>query len=254
MTHLSDDDLTLIALGEAESNAAHLAHLEACSRCDAELAALTRLVNVGRTLGGVDLVQPPDAVWAGIHSQLALSDGLRDVPREQRLPFALTSVDQPVGSSPTGREPRKLRPVRRRALVGLVAAAALVVGLIAGAVGTSLLTRPADPLVVADAVLEPFPGWDASGSARVEESTTGALQIVVDMSAPDGGLREVWLLDPETSGLISLGLMSGTSGAFSLPAELDLERYSVVDISQEPDDGNPAHSGDSIVRGALRAT
>ena len=252
MTHLDDDDLTLIALGEAEPDAAQLAHVTTCSRCDAELAALTRLVGIGRSLGGADLVQPPDAVWGGIHAELGLSEELRDVPREQRRPFAHTAVDQPVRTSPTGRRAR--RPVRRRALVGLVAAAALVVGLIAGVVGTSLLTRTADPRVVAEAELEPFPGWQATGSARVEEDAEGSVQIVVDMSAPDGGLREVWLLDPETSGLISLGLLSGASGSFSLPAELDLERYSVVDVSQEPDDGNPAHSGDSIVRGDLRTT
>lgn len=136
----------------------------------------------------------------------------------------------------------------------MVAAASLVVGLIAGIAGASLLSRPTDPRVVAEAELEPFPNWQASGTARIEEESSGAQQVVVDLAAPDGGLREVWLIDPETSGLVSLGLLSGANGTFSLPDELDLERYSVVDVSQEPDDGNPAHSGDSIVRGELRRT
>ena len=92
-----------------------------------------------------------------------------------------------------------------------------------------------------------------SGSARVEEDASGARDVVVDLSAPGDGLREVWLIDPETSGLVSLGLLSGASGTFSIPSNIDLGRYSVVDVSEEPDDGNPAHSGDSIVRGQLSA-
>jgi hypothetical protein len=36
-----------------------------------------------------------------------------------------------------------------------------------------------------------------------------------------------------------------------IPESVDLARYSVVDISAEPVDGDPTHSGDSIVRGAL---
>ena len=32
---------------------------------------------------------------------------------------------------------------------------------------------------------------------------------------------------------------------------VDLDEYSIVDISVEPIDGDPAHSGDSIVRGQL---
>jgi anti-sigma-K factor RskA len=124
---------------------------------------------------------------------------------------------------------------------------------VAGAVGTSLFSRPNDPRLVAQADLEPFPNWDASGSARVEEETSGARHIVVDLSAPNDGLTEVWLIDPDTSGLISLGLLSGREGRFALPEDLDLARYSVVDVSLEPDDGNPAHSGDSIVRGELQS-
>jgi hypothetical protein len=254
MTHLDDDELALYALGEAQPDAAHLAHLQACSRCEAERAALARLVGVGRTLGDVELVQPPDDVWKSIHEELGLSPALSGVPREQRPSRQeAPAVRRHVGSA-TARKTYRRRAIRRGAAVGLIAAASLGVGLVAGIVGTSLFSRPSEPRVVAEAELEPFPNWQASGSARIEEDTSGAQHVVVDVSAPDGGLREVWLLDPETSGLISLGLLSGPTGTFSLPADVDLDRYSVVDISQEPDDGNPAHSGDSIVRGELRST
>lgn len=243
MMHPDDDELALFAFGDAGPNPEQREHLRTCARCEAELAALSRLVGVGRTLGNTEIARPPDSVWENIHSELGLSPELRDVPREQR-PTRRDVV--PAG--------RRRRPARRGILLGVIAAASLVTGLVAGIVGTSILTRPADPRVLAEAELEPFPDWQASGTARVEEATPGAQRIVVDLSAPVEGLREVWLIDPETSGLISLGLLSGSSGTFALPADLDLERYSVVDVSQEPDDGNPAHSGDSIVRGALRSS
>lgn len=254
MNHLDDDELTSISFGESTPDASQREHLRTCSRCDAELTARTRLVGVGRSLRDVEIVQPPDNVWNGIHSALGLSPDLAAVPREpaQAAPVPLDAPHD-VGR-PAARGGRGGRSIRRRGTMALVAAAALVVGLVAGIAGASFLNRPENTRLVAEAELEPFPGWSASGSARVEEGTSSARRIVVVMSGPDEGLREVWLIDPETSGLISLGLLSGASGTFALPDDVDLGKYSVVDVSQEPDDGNPAHSGDSIVRGALRGT
>ena len=74
-----------------------------------------------------------------------------------------------------------------------------------------------------------------------------------DTQVSAGGFREVWLLTPDVSGLISVGTLEGTSGRFDLPDGLDLDEFSVVDVSEEQFDGNPAHSGDSIVRGPLGA-
>lgn len=239
MTHLDDESLALFALGDDSPDATQREHLATCSRCEAEVASLTRLVSIGRTSRGVEIVQPPASVWNGIHAELGLSDELADVPRET--------------TTPTTEEPDAVvRPIRRpRATSWWLVAAALVVGVAAGALGSSLISPSDDPTVLAEAVLEPFPDWPASGSARVEENADGSREVVVDLSAPSGGLREVWLIDPDTSGLVSLGLLSGTTGTFSLPADLDLSRYSVIDVSDEPDDGDPAHSGNSIVRGPL---
>jgi hypothetical protein len=38
---------------------------------------------------------------------------------------------------------------------------------------------------------------------------------------------------------------------FVLPENLDVGEFPVVDVSNEPIDGDPTHSGDSIVRGVL---
>lgn len=91
---------------------------------------------------------------------------------------------------------------------------------------------------------------------RVEESADGRRSVVVDLEAqtsPTTGLREVWLLKADASGLVSTGFLEGASGRFTIPANVDLSQYSLVDVSAEPADGDPAHSGDSIVRGQLYA-
>lgn len=248
MTHLDDDKLIPYALGEETPDAGARDHLQICSRCADELAALERLVIAGRTVGDVELVRPPDSVWQAIHSELGLPPELRH--SVVAAPVEPAATDSPSAARDHSHRPH--RPRRRRwTPTVLLAAASLVVGVVAGIVGAGMLSAARESRTVAETELEPFPGWEASGSARVEEDSSGTRRIVVDLTAPGGELTEVWLLDPETSGLVSLGLLSGESGAFALPENIDLSRYSVVDVSREPDDGNPAHSGDSIVRGQL---
>ena len=147
-------------------------------------------------------------------------------------------------------------PARRRRPWLPIAAAACAAGIVGGiAAGAwwQSTRAPAPEPVIAEAQLDALPGWTASGSASVEEAADGRRDVVVDLSANDSGdgLREVWLLTADASGLVSLGLLDGPTGRFSIPAGVDLAEYPVVDVSAEPADGNPAHSGDSIVRGTL---
>jgi hypothetical protein len=79
------------------------------------------------------------------------------------------------------------------------------------------------------------------------------VQVTLDAVVDDGVAREVWLLTENVDGVISLGFLSGSEGQFVVPASVDLTKFSIVDISAEILDGDPAHSGDSIVRGALGA-
>jgi hypothetical protein len=65
------------------------------------------------------------------------------------------------------------------------------------------------------------------------------------------GYHEVWLLDADANKLVSLALLRGTHGRFALPPGVNIATYPVVDVSIEPADGNPAHSGNSVVRGRL---
>jgi hypothetical protein len=110
------------------------------------------------------------------------------------------------------------------------------------------------PTAIAAAVLDAFPDHaDAVGTAEVDEDRGGArsLTVTLDGDGESDDYREVWLIRNDGAALISLGVLEGSRGVFSIPAGVDLAEYGLVDISFEPVDGDPAHSGDSIVRGQL---
>ncbi|WP_231384029.1 anti-sigma factor [Cellulomonas sp. URHD0024] len=240
---MDDDALALLALGEQVASPTELVHLEGCERCTDELAALRAVVDLARSAGAdTALVAPAPEVWERVADEL-------DLTPQARALAAQGPSTNPVVSIGTRRRPRS------RATPWVAAAAA--VGLVVGGAGVWWWTTRAEPVtVLATATLEPLPGWQATGSAVVETSPDGSRVLVVDLSksmtSPDA-FQEVWLLTPDVSGLVSVGNLDGATGRFDLPSGLDLTKYSVVDVSQEAIDGNPAHSGDSIVRGPLRA-
>ncbi|MEL4319666.1 anti-sigma factor [Leifsonia sp. YIM 134122] len=242
--HLDDGTLALLALGDAEPDAVQRSHLSSCERCSSELDDLRRTVSIARSSRDVELLAPPPRVWESISAELGLGLSSPAV-----APDAAPDAATPAPASVTGRRPRSTGFARWWP----VAAAALVVGVLAGVAGAVLWPTPSAD-VIAEAALDPLPTWNASGTARLEESDSGSTRdLVVDLDAPSGtDLREVWLIDPATNGLVSLGQLAGASGRFTVPNGIDLEQFSVVDVSDEPADGNPAHSGDSIVRGELR--
>ena len=67
------------------------------------------------------------------------------------------------------------------------------------------------------------------------------------------GYREVWLIDANVEGMVSLGILDGSSGQFVIPDGVEVGDFPIVDVSWEPLDGDPTHSGDSIVRGQIEA-
>jgi hypothetical protein len=280
--HVDPEVLALVALGEPAADDDARAHLSTCAQCADEVAALAEVVLVGRSgTHGETLVTPPPAVWDRIRDELGLPAEL--VPTD---PSAQATADDPAGGAGApARAERAPRPVaapgsdapapthepgadarvvdlaaRRRRRVPWVAAAAaagLVVGGAGGALWVDRVRDEAAAQVLAQVVLDPFPGWSATGDAVVEEAPDGTRTLVVsvedDGGVDDGGYREVWLIDTDVTRLVSLGVLDGPQGRFTIPAGLDLTDFPVVDVSEEQFDGDPAHSGDSIVRGILPA-
>jgi anti-sigma-K factor RskA len=186
----------------------------------------------------LELTEPPSDVWAGIERTLA----------------ELSDHPAPVVSLAERRRHRLVRP--------LLAAVAVSGLLIAGAVVLST-RNDGEPFVVANAELEYDPanfdplGASARATVSLVEDADGLAITIDDAELPtdltESADLELWLIEPDADGnvadLVSLGIVEGDT--FAVPAGYDPALYSVVDISVEPRDGDDAHSGRSILRGAL---
>ncbi|WP_313355266.1 anti-sigma factor [Microbacterium sp.] len=249
MSHLDDEQLALLALGESMASVADCAHLRECAVCAAELRELTRTVTIARTaVDGAELETPPQRVWAAIAAEVGVASAAEGDDADA------DELAAPAGRTETDRGGHRPRRPRRRAVFALAAAIVLIAGIGLTAWGAA---RTSAPTVLADATLSAFPTHaGASGSADLERARDGALSLVVTTTIPPAaaGYREVWLIRGDGGALISLGVLDGSSGTFAVPADIDFGEYRLVDISAEPADGDPAHSGDSIVRGELRGT
>jgi hypothetical protein len=255
MSHLDADRLSLIALGEPATDEER-AHLDECDECALELAELEYTVIVGRSTVAVgELEAPPERVWAGIVDELGLGATDRMPTTGGMSTAAGPDAAAPAASVPADEgAPATPAPARKRRGISVLFALAASIALIVAAVGTWTLVRETQPVEIAAATLDAFPAHpDASGTAVIVEKADGARQVEVDLEDAESsdGFREVWLITEDASALVSLGVLEGSTGVFPVPDDIDLREYVLVDVSQEPADGDPTHSGDSIVRGEL---
>jgi len=250
MQHLHDDALALLALGE-DPTAEEAAHLEGCGQCRTEISGYGRVVKAGRSAVPSGSVPPP-AVWAGIHEALGLDPSLSRDPLEDQQP---SSREEPQADpAPAGAaRPISLADERRRRRGTKWLAAAAGAAVIAGAATWGVVNGlTPEPEVLASVPLEPLPSYSEEGTATVDLLPDGERELVITSSSSDAeGYREVWLISPDITSMVSLGEMDGTEARLKIPDGLDLSAYPIVDISDEPLDGNPEHSGKSILRGQL---
>jgi anti-sigma-K factor RskA len=256
--HCDPDQLALAALSEPlpDDDAAHLA---GCPQCQAEVDSLRRAVDVLSvpSLGSpAPAVPPPPRVWDAI----AASTGVAVAPRVHAAapePGGVPGVPPaPVGAGPdvpvdlpSRRRRGGSRPSRR----WLAVAAALLVGAGIGG-GVAALARDPDSggAVVAETALDPLSGNDASGSATVR-AEGGSRVLAVDLQAPalEDAYYEVWLMESNAQLMVPVGVLHAGDTVLPLPDGLDLRAYPLVDVSVEPLDGVPTHSGLSVARGQL---
>ncbi|HTI35099.1 MAG TPA: anti-sigma factor [Miltoncostaea sp.] len=192
-----------------------------------------------------DAVERMRPVVEGLHAMPSL--GWPDADRVEPPPLP----PLPGLAAPSRARWRPGRPA-----VALLGAAALAIGVVIGAVlvdrggdeantGASLaLTRLGEA------------GPMARGEARVVDGASDTLQVTVSGLPPSGAgsLYELWLLDGPDR-LLSLGSFRvPTSGRVEVdvPLPVPVGEFRFIDVSREPDDGNPAHSGDSVLRGPTR--
>jgi anti-sigma-K factor RskA len=231
--HLDPEVLALIALGERPGGpdeiAAAEAHLAGCGACRSEVDELGAIARTARDSGAAaPLVAPPAEVWDAVQAQLA--------------------GDEPAA-------PVVALAPRRRRWIPLTAAASVGLLLGAGVMYAASSTSEPEPQLIASTALAPLADSGASGSARVVDTPTGP-RVDVDMTglSEGPGFFEVWLLSADATKLISLGVLDSSSqGSFVVPPGIDPADYPVVDVSLEPEDGDPAHSKNSLARGTLPA-
>lgn len=149
----------------------------------------------------------------------------------------------------------QLQPALAATIVALIFAGGLGVGVLLD--GDSGPGSEPGPVTSEQAVtLKPVGTLDAGagGDARLEGDGR-KIRIRVNGLSPNnpGDFYEAWLMDAK-NGLVSIGSFKvGANGSaeIDVPVPVDPKAFPVVDISLEPADGAPAHSGKSVLRAEL---
>lgn len=227
MSAPSRERITAFLLGEL--GPVDAAEFEARMAADPELAAEVEIL---RGLVGELESAPPEA-W---HAQ-------RTVP-PLKLP----------GEQEQAKSQRRLWSPRRLVLAGGLAIAVFAVGLVIGiGVGDD---EPTEPLV-RSVGLHALGDDGASGMVSLAEGEPRTAEVVIDglPRSAAGEHYELWLLgsgDPVSLGTFTVGPDGHADNVITIP--VDPGSYRSFDVSVEPDDGDPAHSGDSVLRGPSAAS
>ncbi len=179
-----------------------------------------------------------------IASRMIDEDFHRDQPPAELWTAIATAMDRPVNEVVTLRRPH------RRAWLGV---AAVVVAALAVGGGLLRSAGRSDNVVASTALtnkgLSPL-GAQSSGNAEIIRRGS-SYRLHIDLSGvpnEPASYVEVWLIDRQVKGMISLGPFHG-DGDYAIPTGVDPAMYPIVDVSIEPADGVPTHSAVSIVRG-----
>ncbi len=76
--------------------------------------------------------------------------------------------------------------------------------------------------------------------------------VELDMTAlPDTGPDELelWVINGDVTDMYSLGTITQPIDRFPIPHGVTADEFPIIDISVEPLDGDPTHSGQSMLRG-----
>jgi hypothetical protein len=238
--HLDPDRLVLLALSEEQPDLAESDHVAQCAGCRHDLEALRTVADLGAESQELrDLPPPPERIWRAVEADIA-------------RPVATADQPAPAGRHPV--RPGRARRERPRWLIPVVAAAAAAVLAVAGTVTVDrFLRRPPGEEVTARATLTPLPAVPAAAGGSVRVLSDGAMRIDVRNLPLTTGFHEVWLIDPDDlTKMVAIGNLSDKPGVvLPVPPGTDLNRYRLVDVSDEPHDGDAAHSGQSLLRGTL---
>lgn len=253
--HVDADDLALVALGEG--TAQQQDHVQQCTLCRTELESLSLVTQTMRRGGPM---RPPARVWAAIESavQQDVRDQAASAPedrrpersdRQQDVAAQVTRLPEADADPGHGSGPK----TRFSGLTLLGAAAAGAVLALLGTVVVGGLQSAEEESVLASVELEALSDSVSPGSAQIlERGSQRVLQVDAgELPSVSDGYLEVWLLDAEASGMVTIGLLEEGDQEFVLPDGLSTDTFGIVDVSVEHYDGDPTHSGESLWRGPV---
>jgi anti-sigma factor RsiW len=254
------DELPALLAGECgrEQTLALAAHLRACPECRDELVSMVVATGVLRAAARAEQLAAPHSFPLAPAPEFPLAPA-PEQPSPATPPDTSAPPDPEASETPewlarisrdSGR-PNHRRPTHRRRLAAVAAGVVVLAGAVAAAVGLT----GSGPAPVARAALHPLQApagasgqvtvTAADGSRDVRISTAG-------LPAPgQGHYYEVWLLNPATLKMMPMGALPPSGQAsFSVATGLTAG-YSAVDISLQANNGDPAHSATSVLRGTL---
>jgi anti-sigma-K factor RskA len=196
-----------------------------------------------------ELLRTDDAFRAEVERLLPVVRRLEDLPGEAWNKV----VPPPAPELPSARVLR-----RRRWSSPFTIRPALAVGVCALLVGAGfgigvLASRDSSPPTGPQAILAPLAGGPAGARAVAAVVDGDRLRVEVSglPASQAGSFYELWLLNtPEDLvGLASFRVPDSGTATITVPLPADPDRFQFLDISVEPADGKPSHSGDSVLRG-----
>lgn len=269
MEHLHEDQL-LDLLGTDPIPADAGTHLAECADCRRTVDELRTITEQLRT-APVTLERPDPAVWQRILREVDEPTDHDTKPEADRGtdpvndPVSERDIERDTGEG-TGEDteggtepPHRLRPTPSASRTSgrlkwlLAVAAALVLGAVVGRISVGSDDAPRTT-VLARAQLDTLTqDQQRLGTASLTRTgDTTSVKVAMDSLPSRGRIVEVWLINKDGKRMVSVGFLDGTGPqTFAIDPRLLDEGYVIVDVSREPLDGNPAHSGDSIVRGTL---
>ena len=247
--HPDAELLASLALGEPTDRDI-LDHVADCAQCRAEVSALGEVVST-MIASPPALTSPPSAVWDRILEQIdqpEMSEG--GSPPEPQAP---PSAEAPVAD--LAQQRAKRTPSRARIVLPWAAAAAAA-GLLIGGGTVAWVSQDQAPevSVVKQANLDTLDTKAVRGEADlVRDGSTLTLKLTTEPMDAEDGYLAVWLINKDLKRMVSIGVMpsGATEQTFEVSQSLIDAGYVIVDISDEPYDDNPAHSGKTLARGQL---
>lgn len=218
---------------------------------DAELMSMLR----GVTASDHVLENPPSSVWTGIEQTLGAERATESAASTYADPAA------GIGGAPAPDTPAT--PVRAslttRSRPRWRSIAAIAATLVMLVVGVSVFASKATSnrrvtLAAARLSSDGLPDAPAGligGAEVIKRGGKVYLRVTTSRLSPKSGeYLELWMIDTNVKGMVSIGIVD-QAGDYELPTGLRFADFPIVDISSEPYDGNPTHSGHSLLRGTL---